>query len=107
MTTSLFSGAPTRAVRIGDTLHVQIGTAVGETAIDRTIRSALRRGETVIERGVSRWFEDVEDTIAGQSGSAAYVWHADGNRVRATRFEVTKTSAGVSRREVRKVWIAL
>jgi hypothetical protein len=98
---------PSRVVRIGDTLHVQIGSGVGETAIDRTISSALRRGETVTERGVARWFEDVEDVIPNASGSAAYTWHADGNRVRATRFEVIKTKGSVVRREIRKVWIKL
>jgi|DEB3_MinimDraft_2_1074329.scaffolds.fasta_scaffold56110_2 hypothetical protein len=104
---SLLAGATSRVVRIGDTMHVQIGSGVGEDAIERTINSALRRGKTVTERGISRWMEDVEDVDATQSGSSAYIWHADGNRVRGTRFEVTKTSGGLSRRKICKVWISL
>ena len=104
---SLLAEAPSRMVRIGDTMHIQIGSGVGETAIDKTIKFALSRGETVTERGVSRWMEVVEDVLPGKSGSSAYVWHTDGNRVRATKFEVTKVGGKVTRREIRKVWVQI
>lgn len=81
----LFEGYQKRVVKIGDTLHVTIGGDKEMAALDRKIKSALSRGETVEENRVARWIDFREYYSEGK-----YVWHKDGNRVKCRKVLCTK-----------------
>ena len=68
-----------RQVRAGDTLFLGDGPQV-----ERGIKSALNRGETVIENGVETWID--ETTVPDPKGNGiGPLFHKDGNRIKIKR----------------------
>lgn len=101
---TVFAGTVKRVVTIGDTAHVSIGQpeemAAANAKMDAMIKKALDRGQTVTENGVSQWIEKIaffnpRPTLA----SERYRWHADGNRVKAAKYLVTKRADGSIRKK--------
>jgi len=99
--TKFFADAPKRSVQIGETLHLFVGSGDAFTAkIEATIKRALESGKTVTENGVSRWIEKHEFINTRASvPSERYRWHADGNRVKAAKFLVTRQADGSVRKK--------
>lgn len=100
----IFKGAQKRSIRIGDRLHVILGTPEELEAkapeINAMIRKALDRGRTVTENGVAQWIskEPLHNPRATLA-SDQYKWHADGNRVKARKMLVTKQPDGTIRKK--------
>ncbi len=88
-----------RKVRIGDVLHITT-----DAGMDAKIEAALNRGETVVENGVTRWISENYVQNLGKTGSARYVWHKDGNRVKTERVLMTKVTGSVTSKPLGFVW---
>lgn len=87
-----------RKVVIGSTLFV--GT---DEEVERRIKRALSRGETVKENGITRWVEEHQVHDKTKTGSAAYTWKGD--KVRVERFMVTRLPSGtLSRARIGFAW---
>jgi len=95
--------APKRFVQIDDTLHVFIGEDA-KGLVDKQVNRALKRGQTVTENGVSRWIESIVIFNAAKEASARYIWHSDGNRVKAEKFLFTKQGGKVNREKLGCCW---
>jgi hypothetical protein len=93
-----FAKAHKRSVKIGDTLRIWMGDERDmkkiSTDIAKEIRAALKRGETVVENGVSQWITEQEIITPGQSGSMAYTWSKCGNKIKVGQWLVVKQADG-------------
>lgn len=103
------SGLAMRTVRMGDTLRVYVmkpeDTQKMEPLIEAEIKRALNRGQTVEEDGIQQWIEEIEVRDSSKSGSEAYTWHPDGNRIWVEKKLVTKFKDGaIVRQPAGFVW---
>lgn len=104
---NLFTNAPKRLVKIGGVLHVHVG-ADTFAALDKKIEAALAKGGAVTENGITRWVDVVIIfNRLGETPSDRYIWHGDGERVKAERWLVTKTADGGSRKLIGTTWVKL
>ena len=87
---NLLASYPRRTVQIGGTVFISIGASTF-AALDAKIMRALRRGETVIENGITKWVEFFAVRDNTKDGTDAYTWHRDGNRVKVEKVLITKT----------------
>lgn len=78
-----------RKVMCGETLV--IGT---DAEVEKFVKKALRRGETVTENGVSRWVSHNVVFESDKPGSHAYVWDKSGNKVKHEKVLCTKGKDG-------------
>ena len=76
-----------RKVMCGSTLV--IGTPA---KVEIEVKKALRRGETVMENGVSRWISHNVVFDPTKSGSAVYIWRGD--KVKHEKVLCTKGEDG-------------
>ena len=76
-----------RKAQCGETLV--IGT---DAEVEKHIQKALRRGETVMENGVSRWISHNVVFDPSKSCSDAYTWRGD--KVKHEKVLCTKTQDG-------------
>jgi hypothetical protein len=70
-------------------------------------RRALAAGHTILHHnGVRVWRTTSAVAGPGTEGSARYLWHEDGDRIRAERIEHTLMpgEAQAQRRVLRRVW---
>ena len=89
-------------------VNIVIGSDLGnvEAEFAKVRRNALAAGHQIEESdGTLIWRVTEEIHNADASGSDCYVWHDDGNRVRAERVEYTlHTDGRRERRVLRKTW---
>jgi len=70
-------------------------------------KKALRAGHTLkYNDGRVIWRERIEHVDLTKTGSAAYQWNANGDRIRADLIEVTRHPNGrLEKQKIRTVWI--
>jgi len=97
----LFGANSLRAsVRAGSKLEVIIGNVSERPWFDGVVMRFLMKGHSVKHSdGRVQRIHNEEVTNQGQTGSARYVWHTDGNRVKHERVLYTEVD-GVTTREV-------
>lgn len=93
----------TTTLRCGDTLHVLVAATADDLSrlADATAKRLIKpNGDAVVTaNGCSSHIIDEE--------IQPYVWHADGNRVRANRVRYERDAVGNTTRTVlRQVWIS-
>lgn len=94
-------------MKIGDTIHLQIG---GDEVCDKfkkIKRSALTRGEAVHSGDGIQWQDDRMDIDITKHGSDQYVWNSSGSKVRASRFLMTRKCGVVTEKFMKKVYVEL
>ncbi len=98
-------------VRLGDKLHVFIGTSGDSQQLDAwlgQLRKSLKpNGDgLVFADGHREWIADREITDTSKSGSAVYTWKGD--KVLAERCYFTSQPDGsIERRVLKQVWVSL
>lgn len=104
------AAAPRRAISIGDTMHIVLGTGC-EAEVARLIKQGLARGDTVTEGNTSQWVDEEpirDQARAAASGRAsdAYTWSKDGNKIKVQRTLVTRDdkTGTISRRPAGTAW---
>jgi len=81
------------AVQKGSILFVGVSLNADEIVkFTAQMRKKLIPGGNCIQfkDGTQEWIEDEPIFDASKTGSEAYIWHKDGNRVKNKRFFVTK-----------------
>lgn len=66
-----------------------------EAAVERKAKRAINRGKVIVRKGVRTWINHYAVLDPDKSGSYAYQWNDDGERVRIHRVHVTVDRDGV------------
>ena len=75
------------ATKIGDILH--IFDAPSRPSIQKKIKRALAKGETIIHEDKSReWIVTFPIHDENKTGSSAYIWDKSGDRIKCARERV-------------------
>lgn len=95
-----------RQIRIGNTLHVVVGSPSEEEAeVQKMIKALKPNGFAAVLEDRTRVFVIDEVDFRGGPGSLGFYWDRSGNKVRHTRFQVTCTPKGdIVRKPLRKVF---
>jgi hypothetical protein len=98
-------------LKIGKAAHMWVGANQAELDaftpdVERVRKKALNEGREVTENGISQWINEHAVFDPHKEGSAAYVWHDDGNRIRMERTLITRGADGkvISEKSLGFVW---
>jgi hypothetical protein len=88
-------------------IHVVIASTQND--VDKRIASekaaALKRGDTLVHSdGTHEWIATYADHVETDDNAYEYVWNADGERVRCSRYRVTNLDGERTQTFLRHCW---